>query len=390
MKRHWMTTSQLVPFLAAGLAVGCGSAIPRAHAPEAPDTGQAKCSVAASSSNPLVTEWPASEKANLELRLRDGAVAVAYSGCELRLVPDCNLGGQYRWQRTTVSTDALEVRDADELYAKLPIGAAALEGELNQSGRLAVKTTVAGQMRLFGQAPPQAPQACWNATHVVSAMSVGAFTLRSGESQGARAGVDTPIGDVGAGTKSEESLMREAGDSARCSEATDAGAHAECRSPIQLFLTPIHAAPHAFAAPLPAAPTPVAPTQPAPTPDPKPPTPTADPTKPAPAVDPDDPTQPAPPVKPPETPPPAPPPAPPPTAEPWLPPAPAGPLGPAPAATGDGKPEDEEATVAINVTSADPDVTFVVNAGGKALCTTPCKSRVRASELVELKQIGDD
>ena len=40
----------------------------------------------------LVTEWPASEKANLEVRLREGAVAVAYSGCEMRLVPDCRVG----------------------------------------------------------------------------------------------------------------------------------------------------------------------------------------------------------------------------------------------------------------------------------------------------------
>ena len=88
---------------------GCGGVdlIPRAKAPEAPSQGLDKCSIAASRSNPLVTEWPASEKANLEVKLREGSVAVAYSGCELRLVPECRLAGGYQWLRTSVATDVI-------------------------------------------------------------------------------------------------------------------------------------------------------------------------------------------------------------------------------------------------------------------------------------------
>src|SRR5213595_1995127 len=64
------------------------SVLPRAPAE------QAKCRVAASQSSPLVTEWPASEKANLEVLLRNGTVAVAYSGCSMRLLPECRVPGE--------------------------------------------------------------------------------------------------------------------------------------------------------------------------------------------------------------------------------------------------------------------------------------------------------
>src|SRR3954470_10637174 len=101
---------------------GCATGLPGARAviPQAP-TELGKCRVAASQTSPLVTEWPASEKANLEVMLHGGAVAVAYSGCSMRLLPQCRVRGSYQWQRTTPATDSLEINDSDELYAKLPL-----------------------------------------------------------------------------------------------------------------------------------------------------------------------------------------------------------------------------------------------------------------------------
>jgi hypothetical protein len=69
----------------------------------------------------------------------------------------------------------------DDLYAKLPIGAAALEGELARSGRLAVRSTVAGQLIAKPiDATELTNTGCHQATHYVSAISVGAFQLLSG------------------------------------------------------------------------------------------------------------------------------------------------------------------------------------------------------------------
>jgi hypothetical protein len=232
----------LIIAFAATLGSACNpfssSPRPAVSVPEDPG-GQAKCRIAASHENPLVTEWPASEKANLEARLREGAVVVSYSGCDMRLLTQCRMPGSYGWRRTTTSTDVVEIRNADDLYAKLPLGAVSLEGELERTGRLAVQTTVAGQLQLVDFNPNLASRdpACIGATHVVGALSIGAFKLRSGGTVKARGGADIQtVGTVGGGSESEESLVREAGVPARCEESTDGAPHTECASPIQVFL----------------------------------------------------------------------------------------------------------------------------------------------------------
>jgi hypothetical protein len=201
-----------------------------------------KCKVAAQHDNPLVTEWPASEKANLEGLLREGTVVVSYTGCTMRLMPQCHASGRYIWRRTTVSSDNIEIRDADELYAKLPLGAASLEGELQRSGRLAVQTTVAGQMQLAEFDPNQFPtdMACLGATHVLSALSVGAFKLKSGGAADVHGNASVAgFGAARGQSQREESLMREAGTPEKCELGTEAAADASCASPIQVFLRPL-------------------------------------------------------------------------------------------------------------------------------------------------------
>src|SRR6476659_8367603 len=212
----------------------------RSVLPRAPAEG-AKCRVAASQSTPLVTEWPASEKANLEVLLRNGTVAVAYSGCSMRLLPECRVGGEYHWQQTTAATDSLEINDADELFAKLPLGAASLEAELKRSGKLSVKTTVAGQLRLqnanMNDVPREGP--CAQATHLLTGLSLGAFALTAGGQKDTKLGAEVSI--VGTGVKTERSadLLRSAGDFDTCVQGTAESPHVNCASPIQAFLTPL-------------------------------------------------------------------------------------------------------------------------------------------------------
>jgi hypothetical protein len=232
----------LVVALASLVALACGPASPRSMTPTVAGdpTPLAKCKVAASSSSPLVTEWPASEKAHLQSMASSQLIAVEYSGCELHIVDGCALAGTYAWSRTTLATDTIDIASADELYAKLPLGAVGLEGELARSGHLAVRTTVAGQLRATGvtSTSPDAA-ACARATHYVSAISVGAFQLLSGEDAKARGGAT--VGNVGAGgaTSRRELVLREAGTRDACDHATDQAPDTQCGSPIQVFLAPL-------------------------------------------------------------------------------------------------------------------------------------------------------
>jgi hypothetical protein len=235
-----------------GSAFGAEQAGPRQPAPRsaaayagAPaqlpgvNAGPAACQYALSQGNPLLTEWPASEKANLESLLRGGAVAVEFTGCAMKLMPQCRPGGRYSFQRTTLSSDSIDINSSDELLAKLPLGAVSLEGELRRSGRLVVKTWVSGQARLEGLSPEQVPATpeCARATHVLAGLSVGAFSLSSGRELSGGVSADVAkLGEAGGKSKRSAELIRAAGDADFCSKGDEYEPHFNCRSPIQAFL----------------------------------------------------------------------------------------------------------------------------------------------------------
>jgi len=169
--------------------------------------------------------------------LTEGAVAVSYDGCEMRVLDACRVEGEYRWSKTTLAHNRLEIDNTNDLYAKIPLGAVDLEGELEASGRLAIALTVPGQMRLRDEPElPDSPK-CADATHIVSAVSIGAFELKSGGSLGVKAGVK--VGTAGAGVKhaSKEKMLSQAGEADTCKDATEEAPPADCRSPLQVFLT---------------------------------------------------------------------------------------------------------------------------------------------------------
>ncbi|HEY2732290.1 MAG TPA: hypothetical protein VGK52_20255 [Polyangia bacterium] len=207
----------------------------------APPSELGKCRVAASQSSPLVTEWPASEKSNLEVLSHTGGVAVAYSGCSLRVLPQCRVRGSYQWQRTTPSVDSLSINDTDDLYAKLPLGAASLEGELKRTGKLFVKTVVAGQLRLEGAGVSDVPAdgACAQATHLVTALSVGAFSLTAGGERQGSVGASLTMGEAKVERELSAEQLRSAGDFDACGQSTVESPNGNCASPIQVFLTPL-------------------------------------------------------------------------------------------------------------------------------------------------------
>lgn len=228
----------LVVLLAALVGLG-GCASPRTLRSRIAELEQPRCQ---STSSPLVTEWSASEKANLEALLGQGVVAVAYSGCAMRVLPRCRVPGSYVWQRTTPASDFIEISDENELYAKLPLGAASLEGDLRRTGHLSVHTVVSGLLRLDSPTGAELleDESCAQATHVVEALSVGAFTLTTGGSASVGAGVGvTALGQAGGRVGGSEQLIRAAGEAPSCGAGTEQAPHPNCRSPLQVFLRPL-------------------------------------------------------------------------------------------------------------------------------------------------------
>jgi hypothetical protein len=199
----------------------------------------ASCRSSAGHDQPLVTEWTAAEKSNLESQVRSGGVVVSFTGCTMRVLTQCHTREQYGWVRTTPSSDWIEIRNEDELYAKLPLGAASLKGELQGSGSLTMQTTISGQYRL-GILPgvmPAIEGACDGATHVVAGLSIGAYELNAGGATKASfEGSATVVGSAGATSSANKQIIRRSGESRSCANATDQWPDASCSSPIQMFL----------------------------------------------------------------------------------------------------------------------------------------------------------
>jgi hypothetical protein len=215
-------------------------------APEYNPKGETKCGVAKSQAEPLIVEWPSSARAKLEALSRTGVVAVHYSGCEMEVLASCNAPGKYGYTAITPKHDHVAIRNADDLYANIPLGAARLEGKLERAGELDVDMSIVGRYasdRAVVRSDELQGPDCSKATHVVTALTVGAFDFSAGSSAAVGGGVKTAIGGVGGGGNSQASqeLLNSDGTMASCTGAktTDGKPPDGCGAILRLEVVPL-------------------------------------------------------------------------------------------------------------------------------------------------------
>src|SRR4051794_2921217 len=59
---------------------------------------QSKCSISKSQLRPLIVEWPSADRAALEAAMSQYGVAVKYSGCQMEVLPRCQVPGKYQYR----------------------------------------------------------------------------------------------------------------------------------------------------------------------------------------------------------------------------------------------------------------------------------------------------
>jgi formylglycine-generating enzyme required for sulfatase activity len=217
-----------------------------AQTPAIDTQGQARCGVMKSHARPLIIEWPSSDRGALEgmiIRRADaGLVAVRYESCEMELLRRCTVAGRYTYTGVGAKRDDQMFRSADELYARIPLGAAQLEGELERHGALSLAMTVVGHYEA-GRARVDRRELrgdCERATHVISAVTVGAFRLASAAGAEVSAGGGISGGPmVGAGSSAERGFERSDGDPDRCSNGDDSAPPEACSALLRLEVEPI-------------------------------------------------------------------------------------------------------------------------------------------------------
>lgn len=217
------------------------AAVGPARAPSYEPDQQSKSRVRANPLEPLVIEWPAAARAQLEAQTRHGVVAVRYDGSTMEVLPTCHLAGGYTYAGTNVHKDRLVIADADQLAAELPLGVASLSGKLAQAGRLEVSLTVVGSYELDRDSVDlDDSDGCKRATHVVSTLSAGAFELSSGGESDAAAGVGVGNAGIRAEKQSRREVLNRAGDESACEAARsgDATPPSGCGALLRVVLRP--------------------------------------------------------------------------------------------------------------------------------------------------------
>jgi formylglycine-generating enzyme required for sulfatase activity len=197
------------------------------------------CPSATDALTPLVVEWPATDRATIDSLAQRGPVVVRYENCKIDPMPACRAPGEYAYAPVNRKRQIDDVTTAFDLYAKLPVGAGRLESTLRERGALRVVSVIVG---VRASSRPRVAQAeltgeCAGATHVLRAMTLGAFRFFAG----ADARATTDIGIGGFGSSSSATLLQSDGQIPACdrSLASDRAPPKECGALTRLDLEPI-------------------------------------------------------------------------------------------------------------------------------------------------------
>jgi hypothetical protein len=240
--------------LVAVAAAGCGSSPADVVRPKDPtaaaalgERSGATCQQVAEEGTPLVVDWKAEDRVDLEAAMRSGLAVVHYDCSSLRILPDCHVDGAYGFVGITKKEQVITLEDSDEAAANLPFSGAKLGASLARGSKLDIglvmvgkKATTAGELdrtRLSGR--------CEGATHFVQSAIVGAFAMSTRTSGEVKAAADV----LGFGAKGESSSNKATdskdGDMKACQSAdVDAPkAPASCGAPLRLRLLAIQEKP---------------------------------------------------------------------------------------------------------------------------------------------------
>lgn len=207
------------------------------------ELAEARCGGTGQIVRPLIIEWPGTDRASLESRLRRGLVVVRYEGCVVEVLRDCAAPESgYDYLGITRKNDQITIRSTDELYANMPLTAVELEAKLAKAGELNVSMALVGnyeaQRARFHISELQGR--CDGATHVIAAAQVGAFAFYTGAAAeiGTELKVENVAGVGGRSTASREILNHD-GDATACQSSTpsDTAPPAECGALLRLELS---------------------------------------------------------------------------------------------------------------------------------------------------------
>lgn len=212
------------------------------------EPGAGQCRQVASFGEPLIVDWEAHQRANIEEAMHDGVAVVAYDCKKLRLLKGCRIDGTYGFMSVSKKEQTVRFENADEVAANLPgFGISLLRDlhtELRRETTLDLAMVMIGKKRTTvasaGRDHLLGGEACEGATHFVRGAFVGAFAMGTGTRGEASAGVGLFSG------RSASSKLSKYRDGApdTCTQVSSASESApdSCAALLRLELTALGAA----------------------------------------------------------------------------------------------------------------------------------------------------
>jgi len=207
--------------------------------------GGVQCSAIRPQTEPDLMAWDPGSRSNLNRLRGEGVVAVRYEavGCNvtLELLSHCiGTTGKYRFSPYSANQRKV-AHNASELFAQLPIGAASFGAGVKGGRALRTDYMLAGQYALPPDATFRAADLkgvdCARATHVVSAIYVGAFVMGAGESRQIDAKTTLFGASLGASSSADVDVLSSEGDAEACTVAQRDGTESyRCAVPLRIGL----------------------------------------------------------------------------------------------------------------------------------------------------------
>lgn len=233
-------------------ACGGPGAVGNAARPEAPtgseafeEKSSADCKGVGEYAEPLIVDWKSQERTDLELAMKKGVAVVAYDCKTIRMLKDCSLEGSYEYAGVSLKEDVVQLENADEVRANLPLSGIKLGGELERGNSIDVALVMVGKRGSTAGAVSKEvlKGTCDGATHVVRAAYVGAFAMARGSRGKVRAVAEVFGAGGEAKSESQKHTSNKDGDVTACKSSSPDSPKPpdQCQSAIRLELSPISA-----------------------------------------------------------------------------------------------------------------------------------------------------
>jgi len=177
-----------------------------------------------------------------------GRISVVAWDCRsLRVLPECYVEGAYGYQATSPKEQSVQLTDADEVSATLPLSGARLAGQFDND--FASGTSLDLALVMIGKRTTPRTSItrddlrgnCAGASHVVKSATLGAFTLATGERARVRSVADLFGAQVALKSQSGKSTFLRDGSLDACNSAQGAAGAPPigCNAVLRLELLPL-------------------------------------------------------------------------------------------------------------------------------------------------------